>query len=272
MVCGPGFAIMSKDTSATDVGPDATSSEIFESIIRQIDLHSFRALVYELDKPSANSQACNCSTLKDFVVWDYNNKDHESITFINDNQTTIGKNYSAWQTEKMVDVTGIEYKRIDVYAINGDRGYNFFYLAHPGPSFDEHLDDFKNMLKSVELSPPTPEKKPSFLNSSNMMNSPSTPTQQDEPIKISSSNDFIDSIGYMHVVGEVENNTPTNIQFVKVTGTFYDTNNQVVATDFTYTNPADIGAGQKAPFELILTSASIPISQIDNYRLVGSYQ
>jgi hypothetical protein len=110
------------------------------------------------------------------------------------------------------------------------------------------------------------------LNSSDIANLPSTPTVQDKSFKILISNDFIDSIGYLHVVGEVENNTPTNAQFVKITGTFYDSNNQVVATDFTYTNPSDIGSGQKAPFELTLTSASVPVSEIDHYNLIASYQ
>jgi hypothetical protein len=128
------------------------------------------------------------------------------------------------------------------------------------------------MLKSVKLNAPAQEKKPSFLNSSNISNLPASPTQQAEPVRILSSNDFIDTIGYLHVVGEIENNTPANIQFVKVTGTFYDSNNQVVATHFTYTNPSDLGSGQKAPFELTLTSASIPISQIDHYNLIASYQ
>jgi hypothetical protein len=91
-------------------------------------------------------------------------------------------------------------------------------------------------------------------------------------IGIKSSSDFIDSIGSLHVVGEVKNNTPTNAQFVKITGTFYDTNNKVVATDFTYTNPSDIGSGQKAPFELLLISSSVPIYQIDHYNLQASYQ
>ena len=130
-------------------------------------------------------------------------------------------------------------------------------------------------MTNLSLNPPTPEKKPSFLNSSQIANSsilPSTPTVQDKSFKILSSNDFMDSIGYLHVVGEVLNNTPTNAQFVKVTGTFYDTNNQVVATDFTYTNPSDIGSGQKAPFELTLTSASVPVSGIDHYNLIASYQ
>jgi hypothetical protein len=68
------------------------------------------------------------------------------------------------------------------------------------------------------------------------------------------------------------NNTPTTAEFVKITGTFYDSSNNVVETDFTYTNPENIGAGQKAPFELTLMSASIPVSQIDHYNLQASYQ
>jgi len=60
------------------------------------------------------------------------------------------------------------------------------------------------MLKTVTLSPPIPEKKPSFLNSSQIAKSsilPSTPTVKDKSFKILSSNDFIDFIGYSHVVG-----------------------------------------------------------------------
>ncbi|MGI0033101.1 MAG: hypothetical protein ACRD97_07510 [Nitrososphaeraceae archaeon] len=46
----------------------------------------------------------------------------------------------------------------------------------------------------------------------------------------------------------------------------------MVGTQFTYTNPSDIGAGEKAPFDLTLLSASIPTSQIDHYDLQASYQ
>lgn len=86
-----------------------------------------------------------------------------------------------------------------------------------------------------------------------------------------SHNSFTDSIGYLHVVGE-RNNYPATATFERIVGTFYDINNQVVGTQFTYANPSDIGSGEKAPFLLILTSASIPISQIDHYSLQASYQ
>ena len=89
-------------------------------------------------------------------------------------------------------------------------------------------------------------------------------------LQILSHNSFTDSAGYMHVVGEIKNNSTSIATFVKIIGTFYDVNNQVVATDFTYTNPENIGSRQKAPFDLTLTSASIPVSQIDHYNLQAS--
>jgi hypothetical protein len=90
-------------------------------------------------------------------------------------------------------------------------------------------------------------------------------------LKVSSSNAFMDDLGYMHVVGEVQNTTPNPVSFVKATGTFYDKANNVVATDFAYTNPTDLGPGQKAPFEIILTSASVPIKQIHHRTIVASH-
>ena len=79
------------------------------------------------------------------------------------------------------------------------------------------------------------------------------------------------TLSIVHVVGEIENNSTSNIQFVKVSGTFYDVNNQVVGTGLTYSNPSDIGSWQKVPFELLLTSESIPNSEIDHYNLVAGY-
>jgi len=96
--------------------------------------------------------------------------------------------------------------------------------------------------------------------------------QSSGPLQILSSNTYLDEAGYFHVVGEVQNSSPANAQFVQVTGTFYDNNNQVVGTHYTYTNPSDIPAGGKAPFEIILTSASVPLSQIDHYNLIASSQ
>ncbi len=99
-----------------------------------------------------------------------------------------------------------------------------------------------------------------------------TENTNSQTLKILSMNSFIDSIGYLHVVGEVENNTPDIAKFVKVVGTFYDIGSKVVATDFSFAEPTDIRPHDKAPFEVIVTSASIPLSQIDNYKITASSQ
>lgn len=279
------------DTVPGECGSNESKLSIsdFGDAILKCDVFSMHVSVVDLDNPNPSilgflEEPCNCNTLKDFVAWVYKrayvDTEYTEHTFINDNQTTIGSNHSAWQMESVDEgLKGNEFssktKEFTVWAINDNLGYTFQYSFPADSRFDRYLEGFKNMLKSVTFTTPIPEKKPSFLNSNDTADTsilPSTPTVQDKSFKILSSNDFIDSIGYLHVVGEVQNNTPTNAQFVKVTGTFYDTNNQVVATDFTYTNPSDIGSGQKAPFELTLTSASIPVSQIDHYELVASYQ
>ena len=129
---------------------------------------------------------------------------------------------------------------------------------------------------SLEVTAQSQEKKPSFLNSSNIVNTSTTgnsiPFLNKSSITILSHNSFVDSVGYFHVVGEVENNTPTTAEFVQITGTFYDINDAVVGTQFTYTNPSDISSGAKARFDLVLMSASVPTSLIDHYNLQASYQ
>lgn len=91
-------------------------------------------------------------------------------------------------------------------------------------------------------------------------------------IEITSHNSYINSIGNLHVIGEIENNSPLIAEFVKIIGTFYDDNGNVVGTSYTYSNPTDIGSGEKAPFDLSLSDSTIPVDQIKEYRLTISYR
>jgi hypothetical protein len=91
-------------------------------------------------------------------------------------------------------------------------------------------------------------------------------------VQILKNNSFIDSNNNMHVVGEVRNNLPSTAVFVTIVGNFYDAQNEVVATQFTYAKPANIESGQKATFELIVTTSSVPISLIDHYTLQLNYE
>ena len=72
---------------------------------------------------------------------------------------------------------------------------------------------------------------------------------QESDIVISSDNSFVNEIGNLHVVGEVENNSPNTVQFVRIIGTFYDSGQNVVATGSTFTDPTDLAPGEKAPFQ-----------------------
>ena len=89
-------------------------------------------------------------------------------------------------------------------------------------------------------------------------------------LKFLSSSNYIDAADIFHVVGEVQNISPSVLKFVKIIGTFYDSSNRVVATSSTYTDPPDLSPGGKAPFDLTVLSASVPVREIYNYRLTAT--
>jgi hypothetical protein len=70
----------------------------------------------------------------------------------------------------------------------------------------------------------------------------------------------------LHVVGEVVNNNPYNARFVKVIGSFYDANNNLIATDYTYSCLGVIPADGDSPFDLLLFDPP-PGVQIQRYSL-----
>ena len=92
-----------------------------------------------------------------------------------------------------------------------------------------------------------------------------TPTSTPE---ILSENTYIDNRGYAKVVGEVKNNLQSNINYVKLTATFYDAGGKVVGTDFTYAELDILKPNQKSPFEI----SSYPDKIVpDKYKVHLSY-
>ena len=75
------------------------------------------------------------------------------------------------------------------------------------------------------------------------------------------------SNGILHVIGEVINESNQTARFVKVVATFYDQNNQVIGTDYTYTTLSELSPGQKSPFEISLPGTRAPIHQMQAYAL-----
>lgn len=93
------------------------------------------------------------------------------------------------------------------------------------------------------------------------------PPIQPDPLIILSQSSYIDNIGSLHIVGEVQNTSYETAEFVKVTATFYNSINQVVGTDFGYTDPHDLVWGQRAPFDMIVIKGSMPSYNIAYYTL-----
>lgn len=62
---------------------------------------------------------------------------------------------------------------------------------------------------------------------------------------------FIDSIDYLHIVGEVENNTGNRARFVKITANLFNDQNQLVDNDYGFTSLDVLPPGEKACFEIL---------------------
>jgi hypothetical protein len=73
-------------------------------------------------------------------------------------------------------------------------------------------------------------------------------------LKLSVGESRLDDAGAYHIVGEVTNQGNGKATYVKVSGSFYNSSNTVVAADFTYTDPDNLEPGQAAPFEIIVNS------------------
>ena len=68
--------------------------------------------------------------------------------------------------------------------------------------------------------------------------------------------DYIDVLGYLHIVGEVQNRMTHNVEFVKINVNFYNAQSQIVDTEFTYTTLDILSAGDKTCFHGIANPSS----------------
>ncbi len=67
---------------------------------------------------------------------------------------------------------------------------------------------------------------------------------------------FVDSIDYLHVLGEIQNNTSHNLELIKITANFFNGSNQLIDIDFTYTKLDNLPIGDKTCFEISLPEPS----------------
>lgn len=90
---------------------------------------------------------------------------------------------------------------------------------------------------------------------------PAGPTKTDTPppaaaaapgqLEIVSHKSYVDSLGWYHIVGEVQNNTATPMAYVEVVAKLYNTVEEVIGTKLTFTAPDLILPGGVAPFDII---------------------
>ena len=100
--------------------------------------------------------------------------------------------------------------------------------------------------------------------------------QSGEPsgtVSIISTSSYTDSSGALHIDGEVYNYMALiTAKEVQVIATFYDTKGKVVGSARAFTDPEDLPSGENATFNILLTSASIPIADIDHNDLVVDWK
>ncbi|QFG02760.1 hypothetical protein [Tepidiforma bonchosmolovskayae] len=68
-------------------------------------------------------------------------------------------------------------------------------------------------------------------------------------------NVYRDSIGVLHVVGTVRNNSPVTYKFVEVYGAYVNSAGLVVRVDFDFATPSTLAPGQQGTFEMLFFSA-----------------
>ena len=95
--------------------------------------------------------------------------------------------------------------------------------------------------------------------------------QSSNAAKTLSFRSYIDEINNFHIVGEIENDSPSVIRYVIVMATFYDVKNHEVGTSGALTAPMAIESGAKAPFDLT-SPGNVPIREIANYSIRVSHQ
>jgi len=93
-----------------------------------------------------------------------------------------------------------------------------------------------------------------------------SPVKAAANVDILSHTGYLDSFGYYHVVGEVQNVGDQAVNFVKIEVVFYDSSNVEIASRFDLTMLYVLLAGRKSPFDIVLLDAT-QSAEVDHYSL-----
>jgi len=90
-------------------------------------------------------------------------------------------------------------------------------------------------------------------------------TRVDDPVYVvshSTKRDRLLGDLYYDSIGEIENRGEEDVSFVKIIATFYDKDDIVIGTDYTYTDPSDLRPGQKAPYDISISDSDVDVNEI----------
>lgn len=73
-------------------------------------------------------------------------------------------------------------------------------------------------------------------------------------INLLSSSSYVDSIGTLHVVGELQNTSPEPREFVEIVATLRDPSGNILDSSFTYSDVEVLRPGEKSPFDVIFSN------------------
>jgi len=93
-----------------------------------------------------------------------------------------------------------------------------------------------------------------------------SPVKATPDVEILSNTKYLDSFGYYHVVGEVQNVGDQAVNFVEIEAIFYDSNDFIVDVIFTSTMLDILLVNRKSPFDIVLLDAT-QSALVDHYTL-----
>jgi parallel beta-helix repeat protein len=91
-------------------------------------------------------------------------------------------------------------------------------------------------------------------------------------IKEISQNHFVDNLGYVHVIGELQNDLTTPVDFVKVDVAYYDSQNKIVGIDFSYSDPPTISPGESATYQILTSPSNLASTDVSTIKVHYEYQ
>jgi hypothetical protein len=103
----------------------------------------------------------------------------------------------------------------------------------------------------IVANPPTPTTAPTVAPTATAT---AQPTSEPSGVFIRTNHSsYTNSIGSLHIVGEVQNNTNKAIEFVKISANLFN-GTQLVATDFTYTSLNVVRSHERTCFDVLITN------------------